>query len=178
MKKNADRQVEDQVKDEILDLIRLEEKFKEVKKKYEDKKKKLTTSIKNFMYIHNTTSMSFSSLGGDSKSYSVKKVQRVTVNFDPEKVEQQIDEDLHTQFVTKRYAITDIDGLIKYLKSCGVSAKRFKSFITVEKGIDRKALDNLIEIGEITMDELEGCYEVKESESYLRFNIKENECEE
>jgi hypothetical protein len=64
-----------------------------------------------------------------------------------------------------------MDNLVKYLKQCGVSPKKFKSFITVEKSVDKKKLDFLFETGEIKTKDLDGCYELKESESYLKIDM-------
>ena len=44
---------------EVYELYKLENKYKEMKKKYEDKKKILTTSIRNYMFSNGFNSFQY-----------------------------------------------------------------------------------------------------------------------
>jgi hypothetical protein len=77
--------------------------------------------------------------------------------------------------VVKRYNIIDMEGLIKYLKSCGVNPTKFKSYIGVEKSVNMNAFNQLYDLGEIQKSDIEGCYTVNKSASYLKINAKKAE---
>ena len=155
---------------EVYELYELERKYKDIKKKYEDKKKKLQTSIKNFMFANDWSNFSF--VNG-SDNVSVKKIVRKKIKWNVDKLEEKLDGELCNEFIDKQYIITNMEGLIKYLKSCGVSPKKFKSFICVEKKVNQKKMDELSELGEISKEDIKGCFELVEQEGYLKIDIAE-----
>ena len=46
------------------------------------------------------------------------------------------------------------------------------------KKVNQKKMNELSEIGEIDKEDIEGCYELKEAEGYLKISVKELENEE
>ena len=66
-------------------------------------------------------------------------------------------------------------GLVEYLKSYGVDPKKFKSFISAEEKVLSEKLEQLEALGEISKEDLAGCYEVKPRSSYLRISVAEEE---
>jgi hypothetical protein len=64
-----------------------------------------------------------------------------------------------------------MNGLITYLKDCGISPKVFKSFISVRKTVNTKELDRLEELGKITAEQIKGCYTVKSQSPYFTVNV-------
>ena len=64
-----------------------------------------------------------------------------------------------------------MNGLVTYLKECGISPKVFKSFISVRKTVNTKELDKLEELGKITAEQIKGCYTVKSQNPYFTVNI-------
>ena len=170
----TNKQENEKTKQEVLELFELENKYKKIKQQYEDKKKKLSVSIKNFMFANNWGNFSFNAPKGiveDPGKIVVKKIQSKKIIWDVEKMEEKLDPELINEIVVKDYKITDMDNLVKYLKECGVSPKKFKNFISVEKSVDKKKLDFLFETGEIKTSDLDGCYDLKESESYLKIDM-------
>jgi hypothetical protein len=162
--------------EEILELNALENKFKKLKEKYETKKKKLSTSIKNYMFACGENEVNFKVEDSvESLIVNVKKVCQQKILWDVDKLEQKIDKELLDEFLIKKYTITDMQGLVKYLKSCGVNPKKFKSFISVEKSVDADALNQLSEIGEIDKSDVKGCYTLNKSSSYLKIKTKKAE---
>lgn len=91
----------------------------------------------------------------------VNKVQKTSVIFDVDALENNLSKEMSKDVIDKSYTITDINRLIIYLKSCGVDPKVFKSFISVTKTVDEKKLDNLADLGLISQEQLEGCYTLK-----------------
>lgn len=77
----------------------------------------------------------------------VNKVQKTSVIFDVDALENNLSKEMCKDVIDKSYTITDINRLIIYLKSCGVDPKVFKSFINVTKTVDEKKLDKLADLG-------------------------------
>lgn len=155
---------------EVQELYDLEQKYKSIKKKYEDKKKKLSVSIRNTMYVNGMNKFQYEET---SRVIDVKSITQKRIVWDVEKLEQKLDKEICNEVITKTYEINNIEGLIKYLKSFGVNPKKFKSFLNVQKKVDNKKLNELSEIGDINKKDLEGCYELKESEGYVKIDMKE-----
>ena len=79
------------------------------------------------------------------------------------------------EIIEKEYHVVDMPGLAKYLKSCGVNPKKFKQYISVEEKVNQQAINELSEIGDITAQDIEGCYELKQAEGYLTINAKKED---
>lgn len=176
------KQENEEVKRQTIELFELEAKYKAIKKQYEDKKSKLTLAIRNFMYCNKGANdeIQFLAQSGDifSKDNKMLRVRRIvpkTVIWDADKLEKQLDKEIASRIIQKRYTITDMEGLIAYLRSCGVSAKKFKSFIEVEKIVDTNVIDQLDAVGDLCMEDVRGCFTVQEKSSYLRIDTLEDE---
>lgn len=105
---------------------------------------------------------------------TVKKVQKSSVEFDADKLEKALGKEF-SDIIIKRHEITDIQGLMVYLKECGCDPKIFKSFIQTIKSVDTKELDRLEEIGKITTAQVKGCYEVKPQKPYFTVTTKKGQ---
>lgn len=160
---------------EVLELHRLEEQFKAYKNTYEERKKKLTTSISNYMYSQNYKTFNFRSR--EFGAVKVNKIVRKTVVWNVDKLKGKLSPEVFVEVSRKQYTINDMDGLIKYLKSCGVSPKKFKKFIDVETKIDNARINHLSEIGDITPKDIQGCYTLNEANPYLRIDVEAIEME-
>ena len=155
---------------EVYELYKLENKYKEMKKKYEDKKKKLTTSIRNYMFSNGFNSFQYKK-GNDL--IDVKSITQKRISWDVEKLEKKLDKELLNEILDKQYVVNNMEGLIKYLKSCGVNPKQFKKYITIEKKVNQKKFNELSELGDVSLDDVKGCYELNECNGYVKINIKE-----
>lgn len=102
----------------------------------------------------------------------VNKVQKTSVIFDIDALENNLSKEMCKEVIDKSYTITDIDGLIVYLKSCGVDPKVFKSFLNVTKTVDEKKLDKLADLGLISQEQLDGCYTLKRKKPYFTVKMK------
>ena len=88
----------------------------------------------------------------------VNRIQKISVDFDAVKLENVLSKQLRKQVIIKRYEIIDYDGLVKYLKDCGVNPKIFKQFLNVSKTVDVQELERLEELGKITKEQIQNCY--------------------
>lgn len=161
---------------EVLNLYRLEQKFKVAKQQYEDEKKKLSLKVRNYMFSKDYSQLDFKSR--EFGKVHVSNVIRKSIIWDVEKLKNKIDKDLTDQFIEKKYIVNNMPGLIKLLKEAGVNPKQFKKFITVEEKVNQQKMNELSEIGEIDKEDIDGCYELKEAEGYLKISVKELENEE
>ena len=98
----------------------------------------------------------------------VKRVQSSSVKFDAEKLEKKLPKEICGDVIIKKHEVTDMQGLISYLKECGVDPKVFKSFIATTKSVNVKELERLEEIGKVTSEQIKGCYTVKTNEPYFK----------
>lgn len=102
----------------------------------------------------------------DSGAFAVKKVEKTSIIWDADRLEKRVEKHVAKQIIKKQYHISDMPGLVAYLKLCGVNPKVFKKFIMVEKSVDDKAVDRLGDIGEISVAQINGCYRVETQKPY------------
>lgn len=114
----------------------------------------------------------------DDEYLIVNKVQKTSIDFDVDKLENNLSKEMSKDVIDKSYTITDINRLIVYLKSCGVDPKVFKSFINVTKTVDEKKLDKLADLGLINKEQLEGCYTLKRKKPYFTVRMKRGKHDE
>lgn len=176
------KQENEEVKHQAIELFELEAKYKAITKQYEKKKSRLVLAIRNFMFRTKDANDEIRFLAQSGETFSkenrmlrVRRIVPKTVIWDVDKLEAKLDKELSSQVVSKRYTITDMKGLTTYLRSCGVDAKVFKSFIEVEKIVDAGALEQLNATGSLSMQDVKGCFTVQEKSSYLRLDTLEDE---
>ena len=164
------------IKDSVRRLYELGQEKKKFDEYYNQVRKKEQLMVSNFM---------FSNLPKDENSFEITLDEGISFYTNPtkvivtrirtkkvfwlvEKLKEKLDKKIYGEIVDKTYTINDIEGLIKYLKSCGVDAKKFKKFIEVNEEVDETKLNNLYDRGEIKKKQIEDCYEVKLGEPYIR----------
>ena len=164
------------IKDSVRRLYELGQEKKKFDDYYNQVRKKEQLMVSNFM---------FSNLPKDENSFEITLDEGISFYTNPtkvivtrirtkkvfwlvEKLKEKLDKKTYNKIVDKTYTINDMEGLIKYLKSCGVDAKKFKKFIEVNEEVDGTELNNLYDRGEIKKKQIEDCYEVKFGEPYIR----------
>lgn len=159
----------------VLDFHKKQTEFKEMQSQINDEKAKFNSLMEDFFdgeCIDKSIEFSNCGVDGTREKYTVKRVQRVSVDFDPERLEKSLSKEISKSVVRKSYEIIDIDGLIAYLKECGVDPKVFKSFLQVYKSVDTDELNRLEELGKISREQVEGCYTVKRQKPYFTVSVK------
>lgn len=165
-----------QIKDSVRKLYDAQQEKKQFDNYYEEVRKKEQLSISNFI---------FTNLPKDQNSFEIEldegvgyytnhiklnvtriRAKRVTWLLD--KLKQKLGKDTYKDVVDKTYTINDIQGLIKYLKSCGVDPRKFKKFIDVDETLNETKLNTYCETGALKKSDIEGCYDVKMGEPYIR----------
>lgn len=142
--------------DIIEQTFYLEQKIHEWKQKVESNKKYISKALgrKN----------SLDARIDENTSFNVQKKIDTKLHFFYEQLQKTLDKKTYNKVINKTVTIDDVNALIKTLKWYGVPPKEFKTYITVHHEVDIEKVDSLIEIGEISIDEIQGCYSVEFNE--------------
>ena len=157
----------------VLDLYRNKQKYEALEAQYMEQKEKLSIRIRNYMYSQGYSSFDFRSR--EFGNVKVNHIVRKKIKWDVAKLKKKLPPELYAELVEKEYYISDMHGLVKYLKSCGVDPKKFKKYLIVTEKVNQKKMDELSEIGDITAEDIEGCYKLEEANGYLTINVKKDE---
>ena len=156
----------------ISDLDSLNESFKAEKELYEAKKQTLQSEIKDYTDKNNWDKINVD-IG--NFNYQATPVINKKITWDLDKLSEKLDKEILNEITDKEYSINDFNGLVKYLKSCGVDPKKFKKFVDVKKTVNNKKIDELGQLGDIDIESLSGCYELQANFSYVKITKQELE---
>lgn len=164
------------IKGSVSKLYDAQQEKKNFDKYYETLRKKEQLSICNFMFTNLPKGQESFEIELDEgithytnhTRVRVTKIRRNKILWNVVKLKKKLDKKLYKQVVTKEYTINDMNGLVEYLKSCGVNPKKFKQFIDVDETLNEAELDRLYDTGKITKEQLDGCYVSELSEPYIR----------
>lgn len=164
------------VKDNVRRLYDAQSEKKKFDKYYEEVRKKEQLSISNFMFTQLPRDQnSFEIELDEGAEYYTNHVKlRVTnvrtkkVTWMLDKLKRKLGKETYKDIVRKTYTVNDMQGLIKYLKTCGVDPKKFKKFIDVKEELDETKLDTYYETGALKKEDIAGCYDVKMGDPYIR----------
>ena len=165
-----------QIKDSVRKLYDAQQEKKQFDKYYEEVRKKEQLSISNFMFTNlpkgkNSFEIELDEGVGyytNHMKLNVTRIRTKRVTWLLDKLKKKLGKDTYKDVVDKTYTINDIQGLIKYLKSCGVDPKKFKKFIDVDETLNETKLNTYYETGALKKSDIEGCYDVKMGEPYIR----------
>lgn len=157
-----------------LEFFRKNREFKEMQGQMNELKKNFYSSINEFFdenNIDSEISFSYNEIA-NKQVLRIKKVQKVSVNFDAESVEKALGKEYRKQIIIKKYEVNDMAGLTTYLKECGVNPNVFKNFIDVKKSVDVPVLENLVATGKVSEESLDGCYMTEKQNPYYTVTAK------
>lgn len=164
------------VKDNVRRLYDAQQEKKKFDKYYDAVRKKEQLAISNFMFTQLPRDQnSFEIELDEGETYYTNHVKlRVTnvrtkkITWMLDKLKQKLGKETYKDVVCKTYTVNDMQGLIKYLKTCGVDPKKFKKFIEVTEELDETKLDTYYETGALKKEDIAGCYDVKMGDPYIR----------
>ena len=106
----------------------------------------------------------------------VKKVQPVTTEINYEKFRHACkDSEVRKKCIRSTYKVTDILGLLSYLKEQGIRYKDVKKYLKREHTVDEQTVENLVEIGELEGEVVRESTLVRLKKPYYRITpIKTN----
>ena len=164
------------IKQNVKRLYELQAEKKKFDKYYEEVRKKEQLCISNFFFSNvPKCDNSFEVQLSEGVTYYENPVKlRVTnvrtkkVIWKTDKLKEKLGKQRIQRILNKTYTVNDMNGLIAYLKTCGVDPKKFKSFIDVEEQVDEIKLEELYNTGEIKQKEVEGCYKIELGNPYIK----------
>lgn len=165
-----------QIKDSVRKLYDAQQEKKQFDKYYDEVRKKEQLSISNFMFTNLPKDQNSFEIELDEgvgyytnhMKLNVTRIRTKKVTWLLDKLKQRLGKDIYKDVVDKTYTVNDMCGLIKYLKKCGVDPRKFKKFIDVDETLNETKLDTYYETGALKKSDIEGCYDVKFGEPYIR----------
>lgn len=155
------------IEDIAIRFLKIKEEHEKRVSEFEEKRKKFYEIMDSYFSDIGQSSVKFDMQGPVMRSISIRKISKSSIEWDAKKLESRLDKDIVSRVIKKQYKVNDMPGLIKYLKTCGVNPIIFKKYITVEKTVDEKEIDNLGDTGRITVSQIDGCYKIKDSKPYF-----------
>lgn len=162
--------------DRLTSIVQLffkkHEKFKSVEAQYKELEAEFNAEMDSYFrsMANHRKSETFCDTNGDN--LVVTKVEWAHIEWLPEKLKARVTKPVWKKLVIKHYEVSDVAGLIQYLKGFGVDPMVFKSFIEVTETVDEKAIERLGDLGELTPHNIAGCYLVKSSKPYYKLKRK------
>lgn len=154
----------------VKDLDSLNKTFKDHEEKYKAEKDRLQKIIKDYTDKSNLEEFDFDD---NLSHYKVRPIITKKIIWDIDKLSEKLDKEILNEILDRQYSINDFDSLVEYLKSCGVDPNKFKKFIEVKKTVNNKKVDELSQLGDISSDDLSGCYELQANFSYVKISLLE-----
>lgn len=154
------------------------QKFEKVKKQYEALKDQFETDMLELTDALGKRVVRFESDNineVDGGVLTIRKVEKTSIEWDADKLERKLSKKVAKKVIKKQYKIANMSGLTEYLKSCGVDPKVFKKYLSIEKTVDVKAIDQLGDVGEISVQQISGCYIVKCHKPYFTLSVKKDD---
>lgn len=152
---------------------------KEIEKEYEEVRRKEQSKILKYMQENNLDSFEMTkknkTLIGDTTKVKFTKVVNKKVVWNINKLKQKINKNMFQKIVNKTYIIKDYKGLVDYLKICNVNPEIFKTFIEVQEQLNVKEVDKMYETGKLKIEQVHGCFDVKEGNPYIKITEKQKD---
>ena len=89
---------------------------------------------------------------------------RTKVDYDINKIKQKLEKDLYKLFIKCQYTLR-YKEFIKVCRLNNIDAKLFRNAIIKTESVDEAKLEQLYEQNEISIKDLEGCYDAKVSKT-------------
>lgn len=84
--------------------------------------------------------------------------ERTKIEYDVDAILKSLGKEEAKRFVDWNYSVPDFKRFALFLKSKGIDPKDVRPFLFVTKEVNQEKLTKLYEQGEITLEDLEGCY--------------------
>ena len=167
----------EECKQSIMNFFQKQKRFKQIQTRFCEIKADFYNNMEDYFKCNNIDgklTIECNELA-DVEKFVVTRIQSSRVEFNPDKLEKALGKELSRDVIQKHYEIVDMNGLVTYLKECGIDPKVFKSFVSVRKIINTKEIDRLEELGKITAEQIKDCYTVKSQSPYFTVNIEKGQ---
>lgn len=163
-----------QYEKDIATFFYKQNRFKQIQEKFETAKQQFYDDMEDYFNKYHKDESKINVVLDDGLSeqmLTVNKITKVKINFDANKLEKRLDNELKQEIINKKVEIINLEGLIEYLKECGVNPKEFKKYINVRKEVNTKKLDKMEELGRISLEDIEGCYSIDKNSNTVYFKV-------
>lgn len=163
-----------QYEKDIATFFYKQNRFKQIQEKFETTKQQFYDDMEYYFDKYHKDESKVNVVLDDGLSeqmLAINKIVKVKINFDVDKLEKRLDTELRQEIINKKVEIINLEGLIEYLKQCGVNPKEFKKYINVRKEVNTKKLDRMEELGRISLEDIEGCYSIDKNSSTVYFKV-------
>ena len=96
------------------------------------------------------------SMATDSHTATCRK--SLIIAYDIEKLEKKLPKELGKQIIDKEVVVVNYAGLTSLLREAGIKPKQFKDLIEVRKTVNNEAIKKLFDTEQLTLDDIDGCY--------------------
>lgn len=156
----------ERIKGFIVRFMDAKEKFEQAEREYKEDRDFFQRTVRNFMTENEMQKFRFMSPRG--KKLSVSNVRPKKVVWLIDRLKENLPKSVLKTVINKTYTVNDWDGFKDYMKAIGADPKVLISFFDVEEEVDESALNEAADQDMFAEEDLEGCYELKESEGYVR----------
>ena len=150
-----------------IDIKRFEtavKRYIKSKQDFEDERQAFTKAAVIFFYLKGDTKHTIQT--GDDTFLVVSKIQKARISWNISKLRSILGKEVSKQVIDKKYTIVNMQGLIEYLKSCGVDPGGCSIIIRIEEAVNVKELDQMEQIEKVNEEYLKSCYSVKLQDPY------------
>lgn len=107
---------------------------------------------------------------------TVYVAERTNIEYDIDKLKKKLQPHILKQFIVTQREITDWKFFVNVMKKHGVTMLDLKNSLSKKEVVDQKELTKLYERGDISLDDIKGCYVASVKKSIvLKMNDINNE---
>jgi hypothetical protein len=110
----------------------------------------------------------------DEAGFAIKYVQPQKAIFDIDKLEKNIPVYVSREVIKKRLVVDNEILFVALLNRCNFPMDEFWQCVTVEKEVDTKALEQMLDLGEVDKGMLDGTFEIVSKKPYLKVTDKKD----
>ena len=150
-----------------IDIKRFEtavKRYVKSKQDFEDERQAFTKAAEIFFYLKGDTKHTIQT--GDDTFLVVSKIQKARISWNISKLRSILGKEVSKQVIDKKYTIVNMQGLIEYLKSCGVDLGGRRIIKKIEEVVNVKELEQMEQLGKVNEEDLKSCYSVKLQDPY------------
>lgn len=166
---------EKEFKDYVLTFFNKQRRYKKSEEDYKILRNTFYEMAEDYFVqngLENQVVIYYDCYAESNEVIKVSRIRRTNVEFNIRKLEKTLDKEILKDIIEKEYIVNDMNGLISYLKECKVDPNIFKTFLTVNKKVNEKKLDNLYDLGKIKKEEIEDCYKVEKSKPFFKVSLE------
>ena len=160
----------------VQELYSLNKEFAIMNDKMQARRNEIQEEIERYLDVTGDADVQASYKSDDEDLIlRVQRVMRKKVNYKADRLEVKLGKEKTSKFISRKYVIRDWNAVVKLLKKHKVPAHEFTKLIEVIKDVDTDRLDQEEAVGNISYDDLKGCFTVDYLSSYVRLTKRKRQ---